>query len=366
MHEYFMEIALNLAELGRGFTSPNPLVGAVIVKDGRIIGSGYHQKYGDWHAEIHALNSVRESLEDATMYVTLEPCSHHGKTPPCCEAIVKSGIKKVLVATIDPNPLVSGRGIEYLRNHGVEVITDVLRQRSVQMNEIFNKYVTSKKPFVLVKAAMTLDGKIATVKSDSKWISSDPSRMKVQQLRKQYRSILVGVGTVIADNPSLTCRLDEDVIQPLRIIVDTHGRIPLNSRVLNDEHKGNTLVVMKDSVDHDIRLRIEEKGVSTLLLKLHKEKIDLCDLMERLGDRGIDSVLIEGGSEIIASSLSANIVDKVMFFVAPKIIGGRLAKSVVGGDGVDWMKDALAVEKLSCEMVGGDIVATGYIKRGDE
>ncbi|MDP2813189.1 MAG: bifunctional diaminohydroxyphosphoribosylaminopyrimidine deaminase/5-amino-6-(5-phosphoribosylamino)uracil reductase RibD [Erysipelotrichaceae bacterium] len=364
MHEYFMEIALNLAELGRGYTSPNPLVGAVIVKDGRIIGSGYHQKYGDWHAEIHALNSVRESLEDATMYVTLEPCSHHGKTPPCCEAVVKSGIKKVVVATIDPNPLVSGRGIEYLRNHGVEVITDVLGQRSVRMNEIFNKYVTNKKPFVLVKAAMTLDGKIATVKLDSKWISSDKSRMRVQQLRKQFRSILVGVGTVIADDPSLTCRLDEDVIQPLRIIVDTHGRIPLHSRVLNDEFCGNTLIVMKDSVDHDLRLRIEEKGVKTLLLKLHEGKIDLHYLMEQLGEMGIDSVLIEGGSEIIASSLSANIVDKVMFFIAPKIIGGRLAKSVVGGDGVDLMKDALVIDELACEMVGGDMVATGYIKGG--
>lgn len=365
MHEYFMNIALELANMGLGHTSPNPMVGAVIVKEDRIIGSGYHQKYGDWHAEVNALNSVSESLEDATMYVTLEPCSHHGKTPPCCEAIVKSGIRKVVVAAIDPNPRVSGGGIEYLRNHGVDVITDVLKPQSKQLNEIFNKYVTKKEPFVLVKAAMTLDGKIATVTSDSKWISSDQSRMKVQQLRKQYRSILVGIGTVIADDPSLNCRLAEDVIQPLRIIVDTHGRIPLSSRVLNDELRGNSLIVMKDSIDQTIKERIEEKGAKTMLLKLQEGKIDLRLLMVKLGEMGIDSVLIEGGSEIIASALSASIVDKVMFFIAPKIIGGRNATSVVGGEGINWMKDALAIENLTCEMIGGDMVATGYIKRGD-
>ena len=360
-----MQLAVDLAIKGTGFTNPNPLVGAVIVKDGRIIGQGYHKAFGGAHAEVEAIRSANESIEGATMYVTLEPCSHHGKTPPCCERIVESKIKKVYVSTVDPNPIVSGQGIAYLRQHGIEVEIGCLRSVSEKMNEIFNKYITTRRPFVLLKAGMTLDGKIATANGDSKWITSNHSRQIVHKLRQQYRAILVGVNTVIADNPSLTCRLNQEVKQPVRIILDTHVRAPIKAKVFNDEYAHLTYLVCKEEVsDYDLKSFID-RGIKIIKCKLQNGRIDLNILMENLGEMGIDSVLIEGGSDVHFSAIESGVVDKIMLFIAPKIIGGKQAKSVIGGDGISWIKDAINVKDVTVKMEEEDIQVEGYINRGD-
>jgi diaminohydroxyphosphoribosylaminopyrimidine deaminase/5-amino-6-(5-phosphoribosylamino)uracil reductase len=360
-----MQIAIDLALKGTGFTNPNPLVGAVIVKDDRIIGQGYHKAYGDAHAEVEAIKSASESIEGATMYVTLEPCSHHGKTPPCCEKIVESKIKKVYVSTVDPNPVVSGKGIAYLREHGVDVEVGCLSDFSEKMNEIFNKYITINKPFVLLKAGMTLDGKIATANGDSQWITSDHSRRIVHKLRQKYSAIMVGVNTVIADNPSLTCRLDQEVKQPYRIILDTHARSPIESNVFNDDYSHLTYLVCKETISERALKGFINRDIKIIKCKLHHGRIDLNDLMLQLGEMGVDSVLIEGGSDVHFSAIESGVVDKILLFIAPKIIGGKQAKSVIGGDGISWIKDAINIKDLTVKIEEEDILVEGYINRGD-
>lgn len=363
-----MARALELAEKGVGYTNPNPLVGAVIVKDGRIIGEGYHQVYGSHHAEINAMNSTTEDIKGATMYVTLEPCSHYGKTPPCAEAIVKSGIKKVVIGLKDPNPLVAGRGIKILQDNGIDVVVGILEDEGRKLNEIFLKYITTNVPFCIMKTAMTLDGKIATKTGDSKWITEELSREYVHKIRHRVSGIMVGIGTVLADDPSLTTRLDRDVENkdPVRIIVDSNGKIPLEAKVLNLRSNAKTIIATTEKIKKDKIRALEEKGAEVVITPIKNNGVDLSFLMNVLGEKKIDSILLEGGSRINYSALEAGIVDKVNAFIAPKIIGGDTAKTPVGGEGKTYMKEAISLREIDVHSFGNDIMIEGYVMKGDD
>lgn len=364
MDSKFMKRALELAEKGLGFTSPNPLVGAVIVKDGVIIGEGYHEIYGGPHAEINAFKNAIDDVRGATMYVTLEPCSHHGKTPPCANTIIEKGISKVVIGMIDPNPIVAGRGIELLRESGIEVHTGFLEDECKKQNEIFIKYITKKQPFVILKSAMTLDGKIATVTGDSKWITSEESRKIVHKIRQRVSGILVGIGTVLSDNPYLTTRLDQaSVSHPVRIILDTHARIPTESNVLGNLDEVRTIIATTALAPTEQLSRLKEKGAEILLLPIKEDRVDLDALMIALGELGIDSVLIEGGSQVNFSAIESDVVDQVIFFIAPKIIGGNHAKTPVGGTGKLLMSDAIRLKNMKYQLVGEDIMIEGYLEK---
>lgn len=358
IHQSFMRKALLLAKRGQGFVHPNPMVGAVIVKNEMIIAEGYHQKYGTSHAEIVALEQVDEALAEATMYVTLEPCSHYGKTPPCAEAIIQSGIKRVFVAMLDPNPLVSGRGIQLLKDAGIEVIVGVCEEEARELNKIFLKYMTTKMPYVLMKTAISLDGKIATQTGDSKWISGETSRNKVHELRHQLMGIMVGINTVLVDNPRLDCRLGEEVCQPTKIIVDSLLRIPTNALLWKN---GNVIIATTRQSSLELRTKYEEAGVKVLVVG--ENQVCLKTLMKELGKLGIDSVLLEGGATLNASAIKAGIVDEVWTFVAPKIIGGLLAPTSVAGEGVEQMKDACQLHNMTYEVSGEDILIKGKVKK---
>ncbi|MCY6484885.1 bifunctional diaminohydroxyphosphoribosylaminopyrimidine deaminase/5-amino-6-(5-phosphoribosylamino)uracil reductase RibD [Clostridium aestuarii] len=356
----YMKKAIELAKKGAGYTSPNPLVGAVIVKDDKIIAEGYHQFYGGPHAEVNALNNAVEDIDGAVMYVTLEPCSHYGKTPPCANTIAKTGIKKVVVGMKDPNPIVAGRGIKILEESGIEVISGVLENEVKEINEIFIKYITTKTPFCLLKTAMTLDGKIATHNGDSKWITNEKSRKYVHQIRNRVSAIMVGIGTVLQDNPKLTTRLEEkESSDPTRVIVDSRGRIPLDCNVLNVDSEAQTIVVVTELADKDKINSIKEKGADVIITPSKDNRVNLAYLMKELGKRDIDSVLLEGGSTLNYSALKENIVDKVISFIAPKIIGGEQAKTPVGGNGIDYMKDAITLENIKILRFEEDIMIEG-------
>ncbi|GLC30241.1 bifunctional diaminohydroxyphosphoribosylaminopyrimidine deaminase/5-amino-6-(5-phosphoribosylamino)uracil reductase RibD [Clostridium omnivorum] len=358
----YMQRALELARKGTGYTNPNPLVGAVIVKEGRIIGEGYHQLYGSHHAEINAFNNAVEDVRGADMYVTLEPCSHYGNTPPCAEAIVKKGIKRVIIGLKDPNPLVEGRGIKILEDNGIEVVTGVLEEEGKKLNEIFLKYITTKLPFCIMKTAMTLDGKIAAYTGDSKWITGEASRRYVHELRHRAAGVMVGIGTVLADDPMLTTRL-ENGSDAARIIIDSSARIPLEAKVLNLESKSPTIIAATEKADKDKLKALEEKGAQAIITPLKDNGVDLAFLMKTLGERKIDSILLEGGSKINYAALEAGIVDKVNAFVAPKIIGGEAAKTPVGGAGRAYMADAIRLQAIEVHRFEDDIMIEGYIKR---
>ncbi len=359
----YMKRALELAKKGAGYTNPNPLVGAVIVKNGRIIGEGYHKIYGSHHAEINAFISATEDVSGAEMYVTLEPCSHYGKTPPCAKAIVEKGIKKVVVALEDPNPEVAGRGIKILRDNGIEVVTGVLEEESRRLNEIFLKYITTKLPFCILKTAMTLDGKIAARTGDSKWITNEESRKYVHKLRHRVSSIMVGVGTVIQDDPLLNTRLEDgNGSDPIRIIVDTSGKTPLDARVLNNKSDAKTIIAVTEHAPKEKLIEFENRGAEIIITPLKENKVDLKFLMKELGERKIDSVLLEGGSELNYSAMEAGIIDKVNAFIAPKFIGGREAKTPVGGFGRSLMKDALLLKNIEIHRFGDDVMLEGYIR----
>jgi diaminohydroxyphosphoribosylaminopyrimidine deaminase / 5-amino-6-(5-phosphoribosylamino)uracil reductase len=363
MDVQYMERALELAKKGAGYTNPNPLVGAVIVKDGRIIGEGYHEVYGSHHAEVNAFRNATEDVKGATMYVTLEPCSHYGKTPPCAKAIVEKGIRKVIVALGDPNPEVAGRGIKILRDNGIEVVTGVLEEESRRLNEIFLKYITTKLPFCILKTAMTLDGKIAARTGDSKWITNEESRRYVHKLRHRVSSIMVGVGTIIQDDPLLNTRIQEgNGIDPIRIVVDTSGKIPLGARVLNIKSNSKTIIAVTELAPQEKLKEFERIGAEVIITPLIENRVDLKYLMKALGERKIDSVLLEGGSELNYSAMEAGIIDKVNAFIAPKFIGGREAKTPVGGLGRPLMKDALMLKDIEIHRFGDDIMIEGYIR----
>lgn len=336
--EQFMKRAIELAKQGVGWTAPNPLVGAVVVKNGRVIGEGYHRKYGELHAERNALAACTEDPAGATLYVTLEPCCHYGKTPPCTEIIIEKKIAKVVIGSRDPNPKVAGKGARILREHGIEVVEDYMREACDALNPVFFHYITTKTPYVVLKFAMTLDGKIATRTGASKWITGEAARNHVHQLRGRYAGILAGIGTVLADDPMLNCRID-GAHQPLRIILDSHLRIPMGSRLVRSAKEYPLLIVCNESnrerEEGTSRIqKLEEAGAKVWTLPEKNGHPDLNVLMQRLGEEKIDSVLIEGGGTVNEAALKAHIVHHVYAYIAPKIFGGEDAKTPVEGSGI--------------------------------
>ncbi len=363
MHENYMNRALELAKGGWGTTNPNPMVGALIVKNGEIIAEGYHEVFECAHAEVAAFNNAKQDVRGGTLYVNLEPCSHYGRTPPCAEAIIKAGISKVVVAMEDPNPKVSGRGISMLRSAGIETIVGILEQEARKLNEIFIKYIVQKRPFVIMKTAMTLDGKIASTCGDSKWISGESSRHHVHIVRDRVAAIMVGVNTVLEDNPALTTRLESKTGKdPIRIIIDSKGRIPVESCVINAESSAGVILATTSALENEKEKRLKDKGVHILKLGKPDGHVDLDRLMNELYKLEIDSVLLEGGGGLNAAALNSGIVDKVMFYIAPKFIGGRDAKTPIEGEGLKLMKDAIKLHDLSISRFDKDVLIEGYVK----
>lgn len=356
-----MREAIALAEQGRGHTAPNPLVGCVIVKDGRTIGRGWHRRYGDLHAEREALAACTEDPAGATAYVTLEPCCHHGKQPPCTDALLEAGIARVVVGLTDPNPLVCGHGIAILREHGVTVETGLLADEIREQNRIFLKYITQKRPWVTLKVAMTLDGKIATASGDSRWVTSGQARAFVHRLRAERSGICVGAGTVRADDPMLDCRLDGGQ-DPIRILPDSHASLSPESRIAQSADRIRTILAHTDAADTARLERLHACGIETLACASREGHVDLEDLLERLGARHIDSLLLEGGEALNGSFVEQGLVDEYYFFVAPKILGGRDAKTAVGGTGFARMADALELDIRSVEPFGPDLLLHAYPK----
>ncbi|WP_040205964.1 bifunctional diaminohydroxyphosphoribosylaminopyrimidine deaminase/5-amino-6-(5-phosphoribosylamino)uracil reductase RibD [Neobacillus jeddahensis] len=355
--EFYMQLALKNAQAMKGQTDPNPMVGAVIVNDNRIVGVGAHMKAGEPHAEIHALRMAGDHAKDGTIYVTLEPCSHHGRTGPCAVAIVEAGIKKVVIATLDPNPVVSGNGVKILEDAGIEVVTGVCETESRQMNEVFNKFIVAKKPFVTLKAATTLDGKIATHTASSKWITSVDARQDVHQLRSEHLAILVGVNTVIHDDPELTSRIPGGR-NPIRVIMDSSLRIPLDAKVVTDK-KAETWIFTSEAYDKDKRAQLEEKGVSVFVTS-GARSVDAADMMTILGEKLVSSLFIEGGGTINAALLEQKLIDKVVLYIAPKLVGGQNAPTFLEGTGIEQMSDAIELANMTVTPIGKDFKFTGY------
>lgn len=356
-----MARALQLALRGAGHTRPNPMVGAVLVKDGRIIGEGWYKQYGGPHAEVNAFASATEDPEGATLYVSLEPCSHYGKTPPCADLIIRKKVARVVAALEDPNPLVSGRGFRKLRANGIRVTVGVLAEEARHINDVFLTYATRKRPFVLYKAAMSLDGKIACHTGASQWISSEKSREEVQRLRGILSGIMVGAGTVIADNPRLTCRMEE-YENPARIIVDGTLRVPLESRIFHEP--GRNIILTTSEASLEKKKALENLGVE--LIEADSEepgKVDLKSAMLALGIKGIDGILLEGGPTLAASALEAGIIDAVRFYIAQKIIGGREAPSPFAGTGAAHMNEVVPLTDAVYGTSGDDLWIQAYIQR---
>lgn len=352
--EFYMQRAIELAKRGEGFVSPNPLVGAVIVKDGKIIGEGWHERCGELHAERNALKNCKEPTQGSTIYVTLEPCCHYGRTPPCTKAIIEAKISRVVIGSRDSNPLVSGKGAEILRKAGIEVIEDFMRDECDKLNPIFFRYITTKLPYVSLKYAMTADGKIATYSGKSKWITNEFSRNDVHRLRKKHRAIMVGIGTVLADNPMLNCRI-ENGRNPIRIVCDSKLRIPLDCNICKTANEISTLVVSAIE-DSEKQAELEKMGVKTLILPDKNGKVDLKKLMQYLGEKSIDSVLIEGGGTLAYSALQAKIVNHIYSYIAPKIFGGENAKTPVESVGVETPDDCFKLKRTNVREIGSDIL----------
>ena len=354
----YMKRAIELAKKGEGWTNPNPMVGAVIVKDGRIIGEGYHARCGELHAERNAIASLTESAEGATLYVTLEPCCHYGKTPPCTEAILEQKIKKVVIGSRDPNPKVAGKGAKILRDAGVAVVEDFMRDKCDELNPIFFHYITTKTPYVVMKYAMTLDGKIATKTGASKWITQEAARREVQYMRHRYMGIMAGIGTVLADDPMLNVRV-EGWKSPIRILCDSGLRIPLDGQIVKSAGKYRTIVAYADSENTEAkRKRLHEMGVETICCPDENNQVDLKKLMKYLGEEGIDSILLEGGGTLNDSALRAGIVQEVQAFIAPKLFGGMNSKTPVEGIGVRFPSEAVKLKCTDICQIGEDIRIT--------
>ena len=359
--EYMLR-AIQLAKKGEGWTNPNPMVGAVIVKDGRIIGEGYHKKCGELHAERNAIASLTESAEGATIYVTLEPCCHYGKTPPCTEAIIEQKIKKVVIGSRDPNPKVAGKGAQILRESGITVVQDFMREECDRLNPVFFHYITTKTPYVVMKYAMTLDGKIATKTGASKWITGETARQEVQHMRHRYMGIMAGIGTVLADDPMLNVRV-EGWKSPVRILCDSSLRIPLDSQIVRSAKEYRTIVAYagreeNEEITEEITKKIKQlhaKGVDTICCPDEKGQIDLKKLMTYLGNEGIDSILLEGGGTLNDSALRAGIVKEVHCFIAPKLFGGKNSKTPVEGIGIGLPSEALKMKCTDICRIGEDI-----------
>lgn len=355
--EDYMREALSLAKNGMGRTSPNPMVGAVVVKDLKIVGKGFHKKAGEPHAEIYALNEAGEKAEGGTLYVTLEPCAHFGRTGPCADAVIKAKISRIVVAMLDPNPKVAGKGIKKLEEAGIEVTLGTLEDEAKKLNEVFCKWITTGIPFVNLKIAMTLDGKIATKTGESKWITGEKSRAKSHELRNITDGIIVGINTVIADNPNLTTRLENtNCKNPIRIILDSNAKIPLNSKVLTDT-QAKTIVVAAESADID-KLNAIKNTVAEVLI-CGKERVDIKKLLKVLGEREITSLLVEGGGEVHYSFVEQKLFDRVYAFIAPKILGGRESHLAVAGVGFDSLSEAALLDNIEVQKLGADILITG-------
>ncbi len=357
--EKYMYHALSLAKKGIGSVNPNPYVGSVIVKGEKIIGEGWHETYGGWHAERNALNKCKEAPYSATMYVTLEPCCHHGRTPPCTEAILQSGIKKVVIGCLDPNPLMSGKGAAILKEAGIEVVIGVLQDKCQELNEVFFHYIRTKTPYVVLKYAMTLDGKISTASGKSKWITGEKARENVHKSRNRYASIMVGVGTVIADNPSLTCRIDGGR-NPIRIICDTELVTPLEATVITTAREVKTIIATACGQDERHKPYLAY-GCEILQLARKDHHIDLNHLMKELGDKGIDSVLLEGGSTLNDSALQNRIINKVHAYIAPKLFGGDQAKTPIGGAGIREIEGCFKLKNQTITWFDEDIFIEGEV-----
>ena len=365
--EKYMRRAIELAKKGSGHVNPNPLVGAVIVRDGEIIGEGYHECYGQLHAERNAIANAKKrgnSLEGSTIYVTLEPCCHYGKTPPCTEAIIEEKIARVVVGSDDPNPLVSGKGFQMLREKGIEVIPHFLKEECDAMNHVFFHYIRTGTPYVAMKYAMTMDGKIACYTGDSKWVTGEESRAHVQTLRNHYKGIMAGIGTVLADDPMLNCRI-EGGRDPIRIITDSHLRIPMDSQLVRTAGQQPLIVACLPDADEEKAAQLQEKGIEVLripgvttadITEEQKEVISLPVLMKELGARKIDGILLEGGGQLNESALQAGIVDRIYCYIAPKIFGGAQAKTPVEGQGLTRAADAWQFNRIGMQEFGQDIL----------
>ncbi|SCV22142.1 Riboflavin biosynthesis protein RibD [Bacillus cereus] len=348
----YMRIALQLAEGTSGQTSPNPMVGAVVIKDGNIVGMGAHLRAGEGHAEVHALHMAGEKVKGATVYVTLEPCSHFGKTPPCCELLIKKGVKRVVIATLDCNPLVSGNGKRRLEEAGIEVTTGVLEAEAVLLNRYFFHYMKTKRPFVTIKTAMSLDGKTATVTGESKWITGEEARADVHQYRHTHDAILVGVNTVIADNPHLTTRIPNGGKHPIRVILDNHLRTPPSSHVITDGLAPTWIIVGKD-VNKEKIASYESENIAIFQMKT--KQIEIQDLLHLLGEKQILSLFVEGGQTVHASFLQTKYFNEIVTYISPKLIGGQDAPTLFGGNGFSKLQDALSLEIQEMKQIGDDI-----------
>lgn len=360
--EKYMRFAMQLAGNAIGRTSPNPLVGAVIVKDNRVVGCGWHRKAGTPHAEVHALNQAGELAQGADVYVTLEPCAHYGKTPPCAKALVEAKVKNVYGGLLDVNPKVAGKGFKILEDAGIHVEYGFLQDELRKQNEVFFKWIEHKKPFIVLKAAMTLDGKIATATGQSKWITNETSRAYGYKLRDIYDGIMVGINTVIEDNPMLTARVDGGK-NPIRIVVDSSLKIDINANVVQDK-SAKTIVATTDKADKDKILKLQAQDVDVIVVdKDENDKVDIEKLLDILGQQNICSILVEGGATLSGSFVAKKLVDKVYFFIAPKIVGGKEAKTPVAGTGILNLQEALSLKDIQIEKLEEDILIIGRVDK---
>lgn len=360
--EKYMRLAMQLAGNAIGRTSPNPLVGAVIVKDNRVVGCGWHRKAGTPHAEVHALNQAGELAQGADVYVTLEPCAHYGKTPPCSKALVEAKVKNVYGGLLDVNPKVAGKGFKILEDAGIHVEYGFLQDELRKQNEVFFKWIEHKKPFIVLKAAMTLDGKIATATGQSKWITNETSRAYGYKLRDIYDGIMVGINTVIEDNPMLTARVDGGK-NPIRIVVDSSLKIDINANVVQDK-SAKTIVATTDKADKDKILKLQAQDVDVIVVdKDENDKVDIEKLLDILGQQNICSILVEGGATLSGSFVAKKLVDKVYFFIVPKIVGGKEAKTPVAGTGILNLQEALALKDIQIEKLEEDILIIGRVDK---
>ncbi len=362
--EGYMQRALDLARQGEGRTRPNPPVGAVVVRKGVIVGEGFHPRAGEPHAEIYALRAAGAAARGSDLYVTLEPCSHQGRTGPCAEAVIAAGIARVFVGVKDPNPLVSGRGVARLQQAGIVVETDILAADCRRLIASFAKHVTTGFPLVVIKSALTLDGRSATVTGDSRWITGEESRLLVHRLRDRCDAIMVGLGTVLRDDPQLTCRLPEGGGRdPLRVIVDSRLEIPVSAAMLSAAAAEGTLIATTTAADAEKRRRLEERGATVLACPERQGRVDLADLLRQLGADGVQSVLVEGGAVLNQALLSAGLVDRVMVFLAPKLLGGSDGKGMFQGSGVHNLAEAVPLRDVRVSRCGEDILVEGEVHR---
>ncbi len=368
----FMERALRLAAKGRGRTNPNPMVGAVIVEHNRVVGEGYHKQAGGPHAEIVALEQAAlhkkgQPLTNATLYVNLEPCCHvNKKTPPCLDRVLAAGFKRIVIAMPDPNPQVNGRSIERLRKSGIQVDVGLMQSEARFLNEVYLKYIITGQPFVTLKIALSMDGKIATKTGDSKWISGEEARQYVHKLRNEVDATCVGIGTIMRDNSRLTTRLKRGKGRdPVRVVIDSLLKVPLRANIFTEKSEAATIIVTTQKAFFSRKKADVEKIGSKVLTVRHRSqnKVDLTHMIEELGKMGIAHLMIEGGAEIAASSIQEGIVDKIIFFISPKIIGGKNAPGPVGGEGIARMEDAIHLQHLTSKRFGEDIMIEGYIEK---